>query len=54
MCSGFKRGGVSVETTPGLQLNHLFNNGGSCLSHTIHAQIFEYIQIVTSYNSVTR
>ena len=25
-CSGFKRGGESAETTPGLQLNNVFNN----------------------------
>ena len=34
ICSESKKGGKSVETTPGLQLNHLFNNEGSCLSHT--------------------
>ena len=33
MCSGFRRGGETAENDSWLQLNHLFNNRGSCLSH---------------------
>ena len=34
MCSGFRRGGETAENNSWIQLNNLFNNRGSCLSHT--------------------
>ena len=33
-CSGSRRGGGTAENDSWSQLNHLFNNIGSCLSHT--------------------
>ena len=34
MCSGFRRGGETAENDSWLQLNNVFNNRGSGLSHT--------------------